>query len=58
MSCGRIFLVWAILVYVNCVTPFGVAITDKSALTIDCISHHGTLNYDMTLDLASVLLQK
>ena len=22
-----------------CVTPFGVAITDKPALTIDCISH-------------------
>ena len=41
MSCGHLFLVCAILVYVNCVTPFGVAITDKPALTIiiDCISH-------------------
>ena len=27
--------------YINCVIPFGVAVTDKPALIIDCISHPG-----------------
>ena len=26
-------------IYVNCVTPFGVAVTGKLALIMDCISH-------------------
>ena len=39
MSCGRLFLVCANLLYVNYVTPFGIAITGKPAFTIDCISH-------------------
>ena len=49
------------IISVNCVTPFGVAITDKPALTIDCIIHPAleeTIKYDRTLDLALVLLQK
>ena len=37
MSCGRFFVVCAD--NVNCVTPFGFAVTGKRALIIDCISH-------------------
>ena len=62
MSCGHLFLVCANLyINVNCVTPFGVAITGKPALIIDCISHPAVeepIKYDMTLDLASGFLQK
>ena len=39
MPCGRLFLVCALNYYVNYVTHFGVAITGKPALAIDCISH-------------------
>ena len=50
MSCGRHFLVFA-NVYVSCVTSFGVAITGKPALTIDCISHPHLRNPKIRYDI-------